>query len=146
VESTIHTADGTAIGAVTLRQTGERIQVRVRVTGLPPGNHGMHLHAVALCDPPGFQSAGGHLNPGSKQHGHQNPQGFHLGDLGNLAVGTDGRGDVTVDVVGAEAKAGLPSFLGAGGVALVIHADKDDERTDPSGNSGARIACAAIKP
>jgi Cu-Zn family superoxide dismutase len=146
VESTIHTADGTAVGSVTLRQIEERIQVHVRVTGLPQGDHGMHLHAVALCEPPGFQSAGPHLNPGAKQHGHLNPQGPHLGDLGNLTVGADGRADTTVDLVGAEARAGLPGFLGAAGAALVIHADRDDERTDPSGNSGNRIACAAIKP
>jgi Cu-Zn family superoxide dismutase len=146
VESSIHTADGTAVGSVTLRPHGEGIQVHVRVAGLPQGDHGMHLHAVALCEPPAFQSAGAHLNPEGKQHGHLNPQGPHLGDLGNLTVGADGRGDTTVDVVGAEAKAGIPSFLGTAGVALVIHADRDDERTDPTGNSGARIACAAIKP
>jgi Cu-Zn family superoxide dismutase len=146
VESILRSADGSAVGSVTLRPITEGIQIHVRVAGLPPGEHGIHLHAVALCEAPGFQSAGGHLNPGGKQHGHLNPQGAHLGDLGNLTVGADGRGDKSLDVVGAEALAGLPSFLGANGVALVIHADKDDERTDPSGNSGARIACAAIKP
>lgn len=146
VESTLRTADGSAVGSVTLRQIAEGIQIHVRVAGLPQGDHGMHLHAVALCEAPGFQSAGGHLNPGGKQHGHLNPQGAHLGDLGNLTVGADGRADKSLDVVGAEAVAGPPSFLGANGVALVIHASRDDELTDPSGNSGARIACAAINP
>jgi Cu-Zn family superoxide dismutase len=146
VESTIRTADGTAVGSVTLLPHGEEIQVHVRVAGMPQGDHGMHLHAVALCEPPAFQSAGAHLNPEGKQHGHLNPQGPHLGDLGNLTVGADGRADTTVNLMGAQAKAGLPGLLGPSGVALVIHADRDDERTDPAGSSGTRIACAAIKP
>lgn len=148
-ESVLRNGTGTDVGRVSLREHGQRVLVRVRVNGLPPGLHGMHLHAVGRCEGPGFPSAGGHLNPsGLMHHGRNNPQGPHLGDLGNVRVGDDGRADVSVEVGGAEARIGLLAFLGLGqnGVALVIHADRDDEVTDPSGNSGTRIACAEIHP
>jgi superoxide dismutase, Cu-Zn family len=148
MESVLRNGGGADVGRVTLRESGQRIQIRVRVSGLPPGLHGMHLHEAGRCEGPAFQTAGGHLNPSGMHHGHQNPQGPHLGDLGNLRVGDDGRADVTVEVAGAEARTGLRSFLGLGqsGLALVIHAERDDEVTDPSGNSGARIACAVLGP
>ena len=147
MESVLRNGSGADVGRVTLRQQGERVQIRVRVNGLPPGLHGMHLHEAGRCEGPGFQTAGGHLNPGAMRHGHQNPQGPHLGDLGNIRVADDGRADVTVEVAGAEARIGLAAFLGLGqnGLALVVHADRDDEVTDPSGNSGARIACAELR-
>ena len=146
-EAVLRNSSGLDVGRVTLREHGERISVRVRVTQLPAGYHGMHLHAVGRCDGPDFQSAGGHLNPGGQmKHGHKNPQGPHLGDLGNIHVGDDGRGDVTVEVQGAEARSGMRTFLGNEGLAVVIHAAQDDELTDPSGSSGARVACAAIMP
>lgn len=136
------------VGSVTAREHGQRIQLRVQVNGLPPGLHGMHLHEVGRCEGPAFQSAGGHLNPSAlMRHGRRNPQGPHLGDLGNIRVADDRRADVTVEVAGAEARIGLRTFLGLGqgGLALVIHANLDDEVTDPSGNSGARIACAVLQ-
>lgn len=146
VESTLRDAQGADVGRVTLRERGEVIQVHVRVAGLAPGEHGLHIHATAKCDPPGFQSAGGHYNPRNFRHGHRNPQGPHLGDLGNLLVGSDRRGDKTVELVGAEVRTGLRRFLGDSGLAIVVHADRDDETTDPTGNSGARVACAAVGP
>jgi len=139
---------GAEVGGITIRERPPVIQLRIRVQGLPPGQHGMHLHEVGRCEGPGFQTAGGHLNPvKSMHHGHKNPQGPHLGDLGNLRVTQDGRGDVTVEVGGTEARMGARTFLGLGdnGIALVIHADRDDELTDPSGSSGARIACAELR-
>ncbi len=149
VESVLRNGNGDDVGRVTLREQGERVQVRVRVNGLPAGLHGMHLHEGGRCEGPAFQSAGGHLNPGGlKHHGHQNPQGPHLGDLGSIRVGADGRADVTVEVAVVGARTALRSLLGLGqnGLALVIHAAQDDEMTDPSGNSGARIRCAEIHP
>jgi len=145
IESMLRNEAGAEVGRVTLRERGERIQVDVRVTGLAPGEHGLHLHAVARCEAPGFQTAGGHLNPTNHRHGHLNPQGPHLGDLGNLFVSSNGRGEKTVELVGAEVRAGLKTFVGAQGLSLVVHAGSDDETTDPSGNSGARIACAVIQ-
>ena len=146
VESVLRDASGTDVGRVTLRERGERVQVHLRVSGLTPGEHGVHLHAVGRCEPPGFTSAGGHFNPRNFRHGHRNPQGPHLGDLGNLFVSSNGRGEMTVELVGPEARTGLKPLLGPAGLALVVHADRDDETTDPSGNSGARVACAAIGP
>jgi Cu-Zn family superoxide dismutase len=146
VESTLRNAEGADVGRVTLRERGERIQIYVRVAGLTPGEHGLHVHTAGKCESPGFQSAGGHLNPRNSRHGHRNPQGPHLGDLGNLFVGSDRRGDKTVELTGAEVRSGLRQLLGETGLALVVHADRDDETTDPTGNSGARIACAAIGP
>jgi Cu-Zn family superoxide dismutase len=145
----LHDTAGTPVGVVTVRERGQRIQLRVQVRRLPRGQHGMHLHEAGLCEFPGFQSAGPHLNPnGTMRHGHKNPQGPHLGDLRNLTVGGNGRGERTVEIGGAEARAGMATFLGLGrgGLALVIHADRDDELTDPAGSSGARIACAVLAP
>lgn len=146
VESILRDSQGADVGRVTLRQRGERIQVHVRVAGLTPGEHGMHVHATGRCEGPGFESAGSHLNPTSRRHGHLNPQGPHLGDLGNLLVAPDGRGEKTVELAGADVRSGLPALLGAAGLALVVHANRDDETTDPTGNSGARVACAAVGP
>lgn len=147
LESVLRDSSGADVGRVTLKEDGAEIEVQVRVNGLPPGLHGMHLHEAARCEGPAFQTAGAHLNPTGKKHGHQNPQGPHLGDLGNIQVGGDRRGEVTVEVSGAETQSGLRTFLGLGqgGLALVIHADRDDEVTDPAGNSGARIACAELR-
>jgi superoxide dismutase, Cu-Zn family len=139
-EAVLRDSSGAEVGKVTLREAHERIQLRVEVHGLPPGQHGMHLHEAGRCEGPGFQTAGGHLNPGgTMRHGHKNPQGPHLGDLGNLTVGEDRKADKTVEVSGAEARLGFKTFLGMGqnGLTLVVHANVDDELTDPSGNSGA---------
>ncbi len=125
-------ADGTVIGEVT--RAGSVFQVTAR--GLPPGVHGIHLHDVGLCEGPSFDSAGPHWNPTTAQHGRENPQGPHLGDLPNITVGADGLASASF--------AAQEGLVDANGFALVIHADPDDNRTDPSGNSGARIACAAI--
>ena len=126
--------DGSAAGTASL--DGNRLSIDA--TGLPPGAHGLHLHAVGKCEGPDFASAGPHWNPANRQHGTQNPGGPHAGDLPNLEVGEDGRGAATLSIA--------PGFLDGDGAALVIHASADDYRTDPSGSSGARIACAAFNP
>jgi Cu-Zn family superoxide dismutase len=99
------------------------------------------VHAVGRCDPPGFDSAGPHWNPTNRQHGTLNPNGPHAGDLGNLNVGPAG----TVNVSGTTHGGKLGELLDADGAALVVHANADDYRTDPSGNSGPRIACGVIR-
>ena len=120
------------------------VRVRVDAAGLVPGTYAVHLHETGLCEPPAFQSAGGHWNPTSKQHGRLNPLGPHMGDLPNLTVGTDGNGSVEFIVAGASLSRGDDRLLDRDGAALVVHAWPDDYRTDPSGNSGARLACGVI--
>jgi len=144
--SVLRDRQGVDIGRVNVLERDGLIIVHIKAAGLIPGSHGTHLHAGARCDGPDFQSAGSHLNPANKQHGILNPEGHHLGDLPNLIVAADGRAEAIDEVLGAEAKAGLKAFIGTAGMSLVIHADPDDQRTDPTGNSGARIACAAIMP
>lgn len=126
-------------------ETGGGVRVRLDARSLPPGNHGIHIHEVARCDPPDFMTAGAHFNPTSRQHGLQNPNGHHAGDLPNLQVGADGTGrfdEVDRDVT---LGSGTSTLFDADGSALVIHANPDDEMTDPSGNSGGRIACGTIR-
>jgi len=115
---------------------GRRTTIKVGAEGLPAGVHGIHLHAVGTCDGPKFDSAGAHWNPAGKQHGKDNPQGAHLGDLPNLTAGADGKASASFAIAG--------DMADADGTALVIHAKPDDYKTDPSGNSGDRIACAVL--
>jgi Cu-Zn family superoxide dismutase len=123
-------------GLVNFAQDGRQTIINIVATGLPLGMHGIHLHAVGRCEGPDFKSAGGHWNPMGKQHGRDNPAGAHLGDLPNLVIGADGRGSARLTVDGDVAD--------ADGTSLVIHAKEDDYKTDPSGNSGDRVACAVL--
>ena len=133
-------SSGAVLGNVRVFSEPTGLMLRIDAAGLPPGVHGVHLHAVGRCDPPGFSSAGPHWNPANRKHGHRNPEGFHMGDLGNLGVGSDGRLVAGLLVP----KATFGALRDADGAALVIHAKADDETTDPSGNSGDRIACAVL--
>lgn len=143
----LQAADGREVGTAVFRQERDQVRIRFRLSGLPPGPHGTHVHAVGRCDPPGFTSAGGHLNPDQRRHGHRNPDGWHLGDIANVTVGPDGAADTTVTVPNATLSPGPRSLLGPEGVtALVIHERADDEMSDPAGNAGARIACGVLRP
>ena len=140
----IRDALGRAMAEATATWSGDRLRVRVAARGLAPGGYGAHVHAVGRCDPPGFESAGGHWNPTGRQHGSQNPQGPHLGDLPNLLVGANGEGSFEFGIAGGRLNGRDEAMLDEDGAALVIHAYPDDYRTDPSGNSGARIACGVF--
>ena len=120
------------------------LRLRVEAAGLVAGTYAVHLHATGLCEPPAFGSAGPHWNPAGRQHGRLNPLGPHLGDLPNLTVGADGAGRVEFVISGASLRGGGRALLDRDGAALVIHVAPDDYRTDPSGNSGARLACGVI--
>ncbi len=137
--------DGRELGDAVLRETSAGLQVSVRGRGLPPGPHGLHLHMVGRCLAPDFASAGGHWNPTGHAHGRDNPKGAHAGDLPNLIVGPKGRGTLRFVIAGARLS-GPGGLLDDDGGALVIHAGADDYRTDPSGNSGGRIACGVVQP
>lgn len=137
--ATLHDATGAERGTARIIMRGSAMQLTLNATGLGPGTRGVHIHAVGQCDAPDFKTAGGHWNPTMKQHGRDNPMGAHNGDLPNLTTGGDGTGSVTFDLPGA-----LDDLLDADGAAIVIHAAPDDYKTDPSGNSGARIACGVF--
>ncbi len=145
--ATLKNAQGAAVGKVTFASNTQRtaVVINAQLTGLPPGTHAMHIHTVGQCDPPGFTSAGGHFNPGMKQHGTENPQGHHAGDLPNFEVGANGSATVSVTVPGITLGDGPDSLFHPGGTALVIHANADDNKSDPAGNAGPRIACGVIE-
>ena len=128
------------------------VTLTIRVTGLTPGPHAIHVHTVGACDPAGptaFASAGGHFNPGTRQHGRLNPNGPHAGDLPNIVVDGAGQGSLTFVAEALALETGPSALLDADGSAIVVHANQDDERTDagPSGpgNSGGRVACGVIR-
>jgi superoxide dismutase, Cu-Zn family len=142
---TVRNAEGRTIGTALLLPRRDGVQVVLQVSGLSPGPHGVHIHAHGRCETPDFQSAGGHFDPRGREHGFQNPRGPHAGDLPNLDVQADGRGVLNAVARGVVLRgAGDDALRRPGGTALVIHAAADDDRTDPSGNSGARIACGII--
>lgn len=133
-------ADGTPAGSATATQTADGLTVTVSVTGIPAGPHGVHVHMTGKCEAPKFESAGGHWNPGSTKHGLENPQGSHAGDMPNLTAAADGTGNLSFTL-----KSGtMAQLLDADGSAFVVHAGPDDQKTDPSGNSGDRIACGVF--
>lgn len=131
---------GATVGEATLEAVPGGILLHVRVEDLPPGPHGMHVHAVGACTPD-FKAAAGHVNTHAAQHGLRNPQGPEAGDLPNLYVGADGRGEAEV----YSTLVSLDALLDADGAALVIHANPDDHLSQPIGGSGDRIACGVLK-
>lgn len=142
-------ASGEVLGEIAAGDSAEGAVLKLTGRGLPPGSHGVHIHDVGLCEGPTFESAGSHWNPENKQHGLQNPQGPHRGDLPNVTVGDDGRAEVTMTVqgsnlAGSRAYGSSNTILDENGAALVVHSGADDFKTDPSGNSGDRIACAVL--
>jgi len=142
--ATLKDKDGREVGVATLIQTDEGVRIAVTGYRLPPGTHGLHIHASGLCEPPEFTSAGGHFNPTGKQHGRLNPAGPHAGDLPNLVVAPSGEGGIAITTKAVTLGPGPASLLEGKGTSIVIHAAADDEKTDPTGNSGARLACGVI--
>jgi superoxide dismutase, Cu-Zn family len=145
--ATLHDAAGAEVGAVQLTSNDDgSVHLVVSVRGLPAGTHGIHFHALGVCDSASaFASAGGHFNPRDQHHGLENPAGPHAGDLPNLVVNADGTGLMDVVTGRATLRSGPATLFDADGTAIVIHAGADDQKTDPSGNSGARVACGVVQ-
>ncbi|MEJ9221214.1 superoxide dismutase family protein [Paenibacillus glucanolyticus] len=133
----LYNAAGESVGSATLEQINDGVKVKITASGLTPGKHGFHVHENTIKDRD-FKSAGGHFNPTDKHHGLKHPQGSHVGDMPNLVVGADGTVEAEMIIQhGTLGKNQPNSVLGR---SLIIHAGEDDEVTDPSGNSGDRVA------
>jgi Cu-Zn family superoxide dismutase len=144
-KATLKDASGKDVGTAALVQTPAGVLVTLSVKGLPAGEHAFHIHGVGKCEPP-FTSAGGHFNPAKKKHGMMAPDGAHAGDMPNLHIPANGELAVEVLNAGVTLEKGTPnSLFGPDGTALVIHAGKDDYKTDPTGEAGGRIACGLVE-
>jgi Cu-Zn family superoxide dismutase len=140
----LRNASGASVGSALLRQENGRVRIVVQASGLAPGRHGIHVHSVGQCEAPAFQSAGAHFNPHSKKHGLESPDGPHGGDLPDLEADANGRVEYVAITDRVTLSSGPTSIFDADGSALVIHQQPDDQRTDPSGNSGDRILCGQL--
>ncbi|MBI3825959.1 MAG: superoxide dismutase family protein [Candidatus Rokubacteria bacterium] len=140
----LRTPAGEAVGAAVLTDLGDGVRVVLETKAMPPGAHAVHVHETGTCDPPDFTTAGGHFNPDRKQHGLLNPAGPHAGDLPNITIAADGTGRLESFTKRLTVGPGATSLFDADGSALVVHAQPDDFTTDPTGNSGARLACGVI--
>ncbi len=137
------TRGNTTAGNADFAQHGDKVMVRARVTGLKPDReHGFHVHEKGDCSAPDATSAGGHYNPTTKPHGPQHAA-HHAGDMPSLKANAAGVAEAsfTLDGVGL-GQGSVPSLVGRG---LIVHADPDDYMTQPTGNAGARLACAVIQ-
>jgi Cu-Zn family superoxide dismutase len=140
------TAAGESVGSATLTQNADgSVRVQAQVRGLPPGQHGILFHQFGACAPT-FGAAGELFNPMGTMHGLENPNGPHAGDLPNLTVNADGTGSFDANTKMVTLTSGPMSVFDSDGTALIIHALADDQKTDPSGNSDGRIACAVLQP
>jgi Cu-Zn family superoxide dismutase len=136
------TAGNTAKGTVTFTQKGDKVTVTAQLSGLAPGGHGFHVHEKGDCSAPDATSAGGHFNPGGKPHGAPDAAEHHAGDLPMLQADASGNASVSIDVTGLTIGGGATDIVGK---SVVVHKDVDDYKTQPAGNSGARIACGVIQ-
>ncbi|WP_240330730.1 superoxide dismutase family protein [Sphingorhabdus sp. Alg239-R122] len=140
----LHMASGEAVGEAIIAQGSDGLLLTLNAENLPAGEKGVHIHMTGACKTPDFKSAGGHWNPQGAQHGLENPQGAHAGDLPNLVIAGNGTGILEASIAGGTVQEGDMALMDSDGAAFVIHAGPDDMKTDPSGDSGSRIACGVF--
>jgi Cu-Zn family superoxide dismutase len=143
-DATFKDSQGKDVGTVHIEHMASATLFLLNLHDMPPGVHGIHIHSVGSCKPPTFDSAGPHFNPTKNQHGMKNPKGPHAGDLPNITIPASGKLETTIMVSSVIQWDGEGGILDGDRAALVIHANPDDYMTDPSGNSGPRIACAVL--
>jgi superoxide dismutase, Cu-Zn family len=144
-KATLKDAGGKEVGSAQLSQTPHGVLVGLTLKGVPAGEHAFHIHQTGKCEPP-FTTAGGHFNPGNKKHGIMVADGPHAGDMPNLHIPADG--NLAIEIVNAAVtldKDKPNSLYKPEGTALIIHAGKDDYKTDPTGDAGGRIACGVVE-
>ena len=145
VEVSLINTEGKEIGQATLTENPKGVHILLKAEGLTPGVKAIHFHETASCEKPEFTTAGAHVNPTHKEHGFQNPKGYHLGDLPNIEVDENGKVELETVSPAVVLTAGKDnSLLDADGSSIIIHENADDYKTDPSGNSGKRIVCGEI--
>jgi len=137
--------EGVDIGMATLEEGEQGVEIAIEGHHFSPGVHGFHIHEKGICEAPSFESAGGHFNPDNKQHGFDNPEGPHAGDIENLEVNEDGTVEASFinDRVTLE-KGKEHSLLSKEGTSLMIHEDPDDYISQPAGDAGERVVCGVI--
>ncbi len=136
------TQGNTARGTVTFTQVGDRVKVVANLTGLSPGPHGFHVHEKGDCSAPDGMSAGGHFNPTAKPHGHYESAERHVGDMPALVADASGTASLIVLLDEMKVGSGPTDIVGR---SVVVHQGPDDYKTQPTGNSGARVACGVIR-
>ncbi len=140
--ATLAAAAGSGItGTVSFQEMAGGVHVEARVEGAPPGTHGFHLHETGDCSAADFASAGGHFNPEGVAHGAPEAEPHHAGDFGNIEIGADGTGSLSLHSTKLAIAAGPNSVVGR---AVILHAQADDLATQPTGNAGGRIACGVV--
>ncbi|WP_249871164.1 superoxide dismutase family protein [Oceanobacillus saliphilus] len=141
----MYNASGDMVGTATLNEQEEGVGIELKLEGLEPGFHGIHVHEFPICEGPDFISAGNHFDTEGNEHGLMHPEGAHLGDLPNIEADGEGLVEAELMLAGATLLDGKDSILKEEGTSLVVHESQDDGVSQPSGDSGARILCGEIK-